>query len=161
MDATGVGRFLRGYINEIQYGTRTAEAIASDMAEVKLQPPIDVATDNMGVFTALRATEVNVPEEKHLLYQLRAIRDRLDIRQTRSLWWQDTRDMFSDGLTKGGVDRETILKIWRTGIWELIGDAPVVWSAKVAERNEATAIAGSHGKTIPPPPLTATDNLSI
>ena len=37
----------------------------------------------------------------------------------RRLWWVDTRDMVSDGLNKGAVSREALLKLGNDGVWTL------------------------------------------
>ena len=42
----------------------------------------------------------------------------------RREWW-DTRDMTADGLTKGSVDREPLLRVAAEGEWAISYDAPV------------------------------------
>eukprot|EP00959_Pyramimonas_sp_CCMP1952_P043945 918455-Pyramimonas_sp.AAC.1 len=66
--------------------------------------PVDlhVCAENKGVLSALGATELTAPAEPHLLYLLRALRDRLEPGTLCKLWWVDTRAMISDALTKGG-----------------------------------------------------------
>ena len=46
------------------------------------------------------------------------MREYLEGRQVRTLRWIDTRDMVSDGLNKGSVDRSAITRLFSEGIWE-------------------------------------------
>ena len=41
------------------------------------------------------------------------------------LYWLDTEDMVADGMTKGSIDREPILKLCEQGIWSIRHAAPV------------------------------------
>ena len=67
--------------------------------------PIALFVDAMSVQSAVSATFVKVPAEKSLLSHVQYLRELLDNRVLHSIIWQDTRDMLSDGLTKGAVDR--------------------------------------------------------
>eukprot|EP00959_Pyramimonas_sp_CCMP1952_P404026 8465934-Pyramimonas_sp.AAC.3 len=91
----------------------------------RLPGDLHVCTDNRGLFTALRATELKAPAEPHLLYLLRALRGRLEAATLHKLWWVDTRAMVSDALTKGGLAREPILKLWETAVLMMTGDDPL------------------------------------
>ena len=91
------------------------------------------------MFSGVTATEVKTPSEPHLLYVMKALRDRLDTRAIDALWWLDTRDMICDAMTKGTLSREPLLKLWRTAMLEINGDPPVVWRSSAA-RNESKTI---------------------
>ena len=45
--------------------------------------------------------------------------------QVDRLFWFDTEDMLPDGLTKGSVDREPLLKVAAEGEWAIKYVAPV------------------------------------
>ena len=59
--------------------------------------------DAMSVFAAVTATFVKTPAEKSLLSHVQFLRVVLDNGCLRYMAWLDTRDMTSDGLTKGAV----------------------------------------------------------
>eukprot|EP00959_Pyramimonas_sp_CCMP1952_P156327 3269401-Pyramimonas_sp.AAC.1 len=63
---------------EIVHGPLTAKQIQRCMDTGRLPVELHVCTDNRGLFTALGATELKAPAEPHLLYLLRALRDRLE-----------------------------------------------------------------------------------
>ena len=59
--------------------------------------------DAMSVHAAVTSTFVKTPAEKSLLCHVQFRRETLDRKTLISLIWIDTRDMVSDGLTKGAV----------------------------------------------------------
>ena len=77
-----------------------------------------------GVFTAIEAKETKVPSESSLLSSVQAARELLDMNRLRALHWIDTRDMISDGLNKGSVDRIALQTILEKNVWIKIGDSP-------------------------------------
>ena len=92
---------------------------------------LEVATDHKGLFSGATATEVKIPSEPHLLYLLKALRDRLDTHSIDCLWWFDTRDMICDAMTKGTLPREPLLRLWRTATLSIAGETPVGWRSTV------------------------------
>ena len=112
-------------ICEIVHGPLTAKQIQKCMDTGRLPVDLHVCTDNKGLFSALGAVELKAPAEPHLLYLLRALRDRLEAGTLHKLWWVDTRAMISDALTKGGLAREPILQLWATSVLEMVGDEPL------------------------------------
>jgi hypothetical protein len=88
-----------------------------------------LALDAMSVFAAATATQVKVPAEKSLLSHVQYLRELLDLGILEQLSWWDTRDMVSDGLTKGSVDRIALHAVMQ-GFLKLA--QPVkVWSSKL------------------------------
>ena len=67
-----------------------------------------LALDAMSVFAAVTAANVKEPAEKSLYNHVLYLRELLDTFVLHSIWWIDTRDMTSDGLTKGTVDRDVL-----------------------------------------------------
>jgi hypothetical protein len=111
--------------------------------------PIDLelATDNKGMFSGVTATEVKTPSEPHLLYIMKALRDRLDARSISALWWMDTRDMVCDAMTKGTLSREPLLLLWKTAVLRFIGETPVVWRSSSARlKTVDSAHGGEFGR---------------
>ena len=91
------------------------------------QPRLDswLVLDARSVFEAITAQHIKTPAEKGLLLQLLWLRERLDLGQLGGLAWVDTRDMVSDGLTKGSVDRSRLQELMR-GRWT-VEHEPYCW----------------------------------
>ena len=83
----------------------------------------------MSVFAAVTAVFVKTPAEKSLLCHVQFLRELLDYGVLEAIVWLDTRDMCSDGLTKGAVPRDALLQIL-DGIYRL-NHEPKVWKPKV------------------------------
>ena len=64
--------------------------------------------DAKSVYAAITATFIKQPAEKSLLCHIQYLRELLDKHIIRYLIWMDTRDMYSDGLTKGAVSRDAL-----------------------------------------------------
>ena len=67
--------------------------------------------DAMSVFSAIAASTVKVPSEKNLAGHLFWLRELLDRKIVTHIQWADTRDMSSDGHTKGSIDRQMLLDV--------------------------------------------------
>ena len=70
--------------------------------------PVGLYLDAKSVFAAIIATFIKPPAEKSLLCHVQYLRELLDKSVLQYLFWIDTRDMTSDGLTKGAVSRELL-----------------------------------------------------
>ena len=68
-------------------------------------------------------------------------REWLDLGVVRRLWWCDTDDMLADGMTKGAVDRDAILKLCNNGLWDVL-KKPVKFSAAEAMIRTTTSATG-------------------
>ena len=69
--------------------------------------------------------DANIRAEPSLLSSVQAVREALVEQRLRTLYWVDARDMVSDGLTKGSVDRTEISLLYEHNTWKSIGDKPV------------------------------------
>ena len=118
---------------EFVNGLTTAPVMAQRTDVGDLGVELEVATDNRGLFDGATATEIKIPSEPHLLYLLKALRDRLDSKSIDALWWFDTRDMNCDATTKGTLPREPLLRLWRTAMLQIQGEMPVQWRAPVGQ----------------------------
>jgi hypothetical protein len=116
---------------ELTMGPMTAAEMArrTDIGDLGVE--LAIGTDNRGLFNGATATEIKIPAEPHLLYLLKALRDRLDCHSIDDLWWFDTKDMVCDAMTKGTLPKEPLLTLWRTAMLRIIGDAPVCWRAPI------------------------------
>ena len=45
------------------------------------------------------------------------------------VWWIDTKDMAADALTKGSIDRDVVMQLSDTGMWEFVGLQPVCFGS--------------------------------
>ena len=111
---------LGAFLAEVQLGAMSAKQLRDmvDGCEGALAPPIELhaCVDAQSVFAGITAEAVRMPAERHTLYHAQWIRQLLDRGILSGLWWIDTRDMIADGLTKGAVEREALLKTMR-GEW--------------------------------------------
>ena len=67
--------------------------------------------DAMSVWAAIAAATVKIPSEKNLAGHLFWLRELIDRKVLTQIQWADTRDMSSDGHTKGKIEREMLLKV--------------------------------------------------
>ena len=130
-DASSIGLLIRGMFAEIVNGPMSASALARKTDCGDLGVELEIGTDNRGLFNGATAVEIKIPSEPHLLYLLKALRDRLDSKSIDALWWFDTRDMICDAMTKGTLPREPLLRRWRTAMLEIMGETPVQWRSSV------------------------------
>ena len=112
----------------------SAQELYDALSRGQLPVKIAACIHARAVFASVTAKEIKAPAEKHLIYLVVAVRDRLRTGQLSELWWIDTRDMVTDALTKGGIDRNAIRKLWQTGEIHMKGDTPLRWTAPLAEK---------------------------
>ena len=103
-----------------------------------------VAIDAMSVYAAVTATNLKIPAEKSLWSHVQYVRELLETGVLEYLLWIDTRDMWSDGLTKGTVERVYLHELMRGLLHNR--HAFKAWAPKVRRP------AGSD-----PPPTTTTE----
>ena len=82
---------------------------------------------------------VKTPAEESLISHVQYLRELLDKGILEHISWLDTRDMVSDGLTKGSIDRADIRKIM-DGFWTILQKA-ASWRSKLAALRESKAKA--------------------
>ena len=104
-------------IHEINHGPSTAEEARRRTMHGGFSP-IGLYVDAKSVYAAISATFVKTPAEKSLLTHVQFLREALERGMISVLLWVDTRDMISDGLTKGTVGRE-LLQLCMDGIMNL------------------------------------------
>ncbi len=107
--------------------------------------PIVVVIDADSVFTSVTAQQVKAPAERSLLVRLQWLREMLDRHVIHTLAWCDTRDMISDALTKGSVDRARIHAAMDGKL--IIEFPPKVWQSKVGRGGSPTVSTGAVGQS--------------
>ena len=104
-DSADLGILINLMLHEIERGPVT-KSTAREMRDAGgYAVPMTIQIDAMSVFAAITATYIKHPAEKGLLSHVQFVRELLDTGVLTALIWVDTRDMASDGLTKGSVDR--------------------------------------------------------
>ena len=110
-DAVDHGLLLSQMLHEVLEGPMTAVEARNQRIAGRFSVPMVLYVDAMSVFAAVTATFIKTPAEKSLLCHVQFLRELLDSGVLTALVWLDTRDMCSDGLTKGAVARDALMKI--------------------------------------------------
>ena len=138
-EAADVSIHLASALYEIAHGVQPTETLRL-VREGGLKSPVAivVVVDADSVFTAVTAQQVKAPAERSLLIHLQWLRELLDGLVLHSLAWCDTRDMVSDALTKGSVDRARVHAVMDG---RLIIEFPAkTWRSKVAAAGLGSAL---------------------
>ena len=125
-DSLEPGKVIAMQFAEILEGVRTAEQMAADYLKADWPLQVEAVVDANGVFTAIAAPDVKLPLEESLITIVMAVREQFSIGLLRRLWWCCTDDMLSDGLTKGSIAREPLLRALAEGRWILQKEAKAV-----------------------------------
>ena len=128
-DAVDQGLLLSQLLHEISYGAAMATEARQQRITGKFQIPQVLYIDAMSVFAAVTAVFIKTPAEKSLLCHVQFLRELLDYGVLAAIVWLDTRDMHADGLTKGAVPRDALLKLL-DGLYRL-SQEPRIWRPKV------------------------------
>ena len=125
LDAIGQGNLVATAIEEIQSGAMTARQLLDRHSDCQRSIEHDAGIDARAVFDGITAAQPRTPAEKPLFLHALAVREHLEAGHLSRLWWFDTRAMLADGLTKGAVDRDALVKVCEQGLWIIEGDAPI------------------------------------
>ena len=80
---------------------------------------VEAVTDARSVRESVMNADYKVPKEDSLILTLLQLREAVVAGRVSKLWWCETSDMISDGLTKGAVSRNGIVQVCVTGSWQL------------------------------------------
>ena len=125
LDAVGQGNIIATAIDEVQCGAATARQLLDRHAECRRAVQHDAAVDAKAVFDGVTAEQPKTPAEKPLFLHALAMREYLEAGHVDRLWWLDTLAMLADGMTKGSVEREALIKVCQLGIWQVVGMQPI------------------------------------
>ena len=78
-----------------------------------------MVVDARSVFDALAVQDICNPAEMSVKLHLISIRSKLESGIRRLIFWCGTRDMLSDALTKGGIDRKLLMRALKEGNYAL------------------------------------------
>ena len=139
-----IGKLIQLAVEEVLTGPISAQkALNMGNGEIKFATNLEAVVDAKGVFTSIENDDTKVPAESSLLSSVQAVREALVEKRLRTLYWVDTRDMVSDGLTKGSVDRAEIILLYEKNLWKSIGDKPASVSLYQAGA-QYSGVAGAH-----------------
>ena len=123
------GVHLLQMMHEVQHGPLQASQARDLLISGGYKIPMVLYVDAMSVFAAVTATFIKTPAEKSLLCHVQYLRELLDRGTLSAIVWLDTRDMISDGLTKGVISRKDLMKLM-DGVLATL-HAPKSWSSKL------------------------------
>ena len=106
-------------------GPQSASALAKKQEDATLALNMEVVTDAKSVFDVVVNVKAVRASEEYLLIHILKLRELIKLHVLKKLWWCDTRDMVTDGLTKGTVDRGAILALSESGQWEVVHNVAV------------------------------------
>jgi hypothetical protein len=112
-DAADHGILMAQIVQEMLYGVDTYATARQRREHDGWQVPIVLAVDAMSVFAAVTASQLKIPTERSLWSHVQFLRELLDTNVLRWFMWVDTRDMHTDGLTKGSVERTLLHQIMK------------------------------------------------
>ena len=69
--------------------------------------------------------------DKSMIFHVKALRHQFATCQIAALIWLDTRDMLADGLTKGKIDRQALIKALNSGKW-FVEHPSEIWQPNVS-----------------------------
>ena len=107
-DAVDFGMLIIQLMQELEHGVDTFSTARQRRENGDWKIDMVAAVDAMSVYAAVTAGQLKIPTEKSLWSHIQYLRELLDTGVLRYLLWIDTRDMWSDGLTKGSVERTLI-----------------------------------------------------
>ena len=120
LDADGQGNLFATAIDEVQRGAATARQLLDRQKECQRAVQHDAV-----VFDGVTAEQPKTLAEKPLFLHAFAMREYLESGHVDVLWWLDTLAMLADGMTKGSVEREALMRVCAEGIWNIVGQTPV------------------------------------
>ena len=124
LDAVCQGNIVATAMDEIHSGVESATQLLARHAGRQRSIEHDACVDAKAVFDGITAQCPRTPADKPLFLHALAMREYLEAGWVDRLWWLDTLAMLADGMTKGSVDREALIKVCQQGLWEILGAAP-------------------------------------
>ena len=116
-------------MHELAHGPMTVAEAREQRLTGGYNIPQVLYLDAMSVFAAVTAVFIKTPAEKSLLCHIQFLRELLDNGVLAAIVWLDTRGMWSDGLTKGAVQRDALIRLL-DGRCTMMHE-PKIWRANV------------------------------
>ena len=107
-DSVDKGFLIMQTLDEMQTGRISAAEALARREHGGWAVPAALYLDALSVFASITATFIKTPADNGVLVHCLYLRELLDNDVLFALIWLDTRDMTSDGFTKGSVDRKAL-----------------------------------------------------
>jgi hypothetical protein len=120
VDSLEIGKLVCYAVCELMVPRISVLELLNASATDQLAVRIAACIDAKSVFDALTKPETRQPTEASLILVLMQVKELLRQRLVRDLYWISTEDMLADGLNKGTISREALLKVCHTAVWELL-----------------------------------------
>ena len=121
-------------LHEVDNGPMTAAEARKQRIAGSYTIPVVLYVDARSVFAAVTAVFIKTAAERSLLCHVQFLRGHLEHGVLSASVWLDTRDMLSDGVAKGAVARDALLKVIE-GLYGLEYE-PKVWRPHVVVSEE-------------------------
>ena len=116
-DSLEIGKVIAMAYTETQIPGLTPLQLSRKEETGELAIPIHAVIDAKSDFDALSVTDIKAPTEASLIMILLSVKESLLTHSLKYMWWVDTTDMVSDGLTKGAVPRTALVESGNLGRW--------------------------------------------
>ena len=133
-------------LHEVVSGPLAPKEAARLSEEAGLAFEIHLCTDSLNLLLALEAARMKQPAERSFFCHLVWLRQKLARRVIRQLLWLDTRDMTSDGHTKGSVGRTALQALAQGNLVRLYKPRALALPASVV-RSASEGEAATSGLT--------------
>ena len=107
-DSVDKGFLILQTLDEMQTGRISAAEALARREHGGWAVPAALYLDALSVFASITATFIKTPADNGVLVHCLYLRELLDNDVLHAVIWVDTRDMTSDGFTKGAVDRKAL-----------------------------------------------------
>ena len=109
---------LRSFFEEVRHGCLNADELRRRQDAGTMGLPLEIMTDSYSIFSYLKAAHLKYPADKSTYFHLAHLFAAVQEHRINKFTWIDTRDMLVDAMTKGKLDRGTLIKAMR-GSWHL------------------------------------------
>jgi len=125
LDACGAGSKVLLCLEESTTGPQSAGELAKKQDDAGLSLTMEANANAKSVFDVVVNVRAARAFEEYMLIHILKLRERIKLHALKKLWWCDTRDMVTDDLTKGSVDRSAILALSESGQWKVVHNVAV------------------------------------
>ena len=98
-------------MHELKHGILKPEQLKNIREYGGIKITTTLTTDAESVYKSLTSKDLKAPTEKTLMGHVSWIREMMQLGIVDEVQWCDTRDMTSDGHTKGSIDRKLLLDV--------------------------------------------------
>lgn len=123
-DACGQGTMVATALRQIHASVEAANSILARHARRQRLMEHHACVDAKAVLDGNTAQWPRTQADRRLSGHATVMREYLEAAGADRLWWMDTLPMLRDGIPKGPLDCQALIRICRQGIWRMIWQAP-------------------------------------